>query len=171
MNTLSRRLRPLGALTLVVAVTVVAAACADGAAIGIGTQQIAMSADTVQGTASVSELQQRRAAWVARGITDYRVQLRVVCFCGSEVTRPVVVEVRGGAVAKVTDLETGTPATALTTYPTVTGLFDAAIAERTRGGFVSVAYDTAAGLPVRLEVGTLANDAGVQYQVSGLTPL
>jgi hypothetical protein len=168
MNTLSGRLRPLGALTLVVAV---AATCADGAAIGIRAQKVAISADTVQGTASVSELQQRRAAWVARGIIDYRVQLRVVCFCGSEVTRPVVVEVRGGAVAKVTDLETGKPATALTTYPTITGLFDAAIAERTRGGFVSVAYDTAAGLPVRLEVGTLANDAGVQYQVSGLTPL
>ena len=168
MNTLSRRLRPLAALTLVAAV---AAACADGAAIGIRTEKVAISADTVQGTASVSELQQRRAAWVERGITDYRVQLRVVCFCGSEVTRPVVVEVRGGAVAKVTDLETGKPATALTTYPTITGLFDAAIAERTRGGFVSVAYDTAAGLPVRLEVGTLANDAGVQYQVSGLTPL
>jgi hypothetical protein len=168
MNALSRRLRPLAALTLVAAV---AAACADSAAIGIRAQKVAISADTVQGTASLSELQQRRATWVARGITDYRVQLRIVCFCGSEVTRPVVVEVRGGAVAKVSDLETGKPATALTTYPTITGLFDAAIAERSRGGFVSVAYDTAAGLPVRLEVGTLANDAGIQYQVSGLAPL
>src|SRR5215218_6676288 len=148
MNTLSRTLRPLAA---VIIVAVVAGACADGAALGIGTRQLAMSADTVQGTASLSELQQRRAAWVARGIADYRVQLRIVCFCGSEITRPIIVEVRGGAVAKVSDLETGRPATALTTYPTITGLFDAAIAERSRGGFVSVAYDTAAGLPVRLE--------------------
>ena len=169
MNTRSpRRLRSVISLTLFATVAV---ACADGSPIGAPTAQIAMSADTVQGTASLSELQQRRATWVARGITDYRVQLRIVCFCGSEVTRPVVLEVRGGAVAKVSDLETGKPATALATYPTITGLFDAAIAERSRGGFVSVAYDTAAGLPVRLEVGTLANDAGVQYQVSGLTPL
>jgi hypothetical protein len=168
MDTLSRRLRPLAALTLAAAVI---AACADGAAIGTRAQNVAISADTVQGTASLTELQQRRATWVTRGITDYRVQLRIACFCGSEVTRPVVVEVRGGVVAKVTDLETGKPATALTSYPTITGLFDAAIAERARGGFVSVAYDTAAGLPVRLEIGTLANDAGVQYQVSGLTPL
>jgi hypothetical protein len=167
----TRSLSRLRSLVSLAFLAMLAVACADGSPVASATAQIAMSADTVQGTASLSELQQRRAAWVVRGITDYRVQLRIVCFCGSEVTRPVVVEVRGGAVAKVSDLETGKPATALTTYPTITGLFDAAIAERSRGGFVSVAYDTAAGLPVRLEIGTLANDAGTQYQVSGLTPL
>jgi hypothetical protein len=148
-----------------------AVACADGPPIGIGTQEIAVSADTVQGTGSLSELQQHRAAWVARGITNYRVQLSVVCFCGSDFVRPVLVEVRGGIVVKAWDLETASPRPTLTPYPSITALFDAAIAERSRGGNVSVSYDRATGVPVRLEIGTIANDAGVQYQLGGLTPL
>jgi hypothetical protein len=148
-----------------------AVACADGPLTGIGTPQIAVSTDTVQGTGSLSELQQRRAAWVGRGITDYRVQLSVVCFCGSDFVRPVLIEVRGGIVVKAWDLETARPRPTLTPYRTITALFDAALAERSRGGNVSVSYDRATGVPVRLEIGTIANDAGVQYHLGGLTPL
>jgi hypothetical protein len=36
---------------------------------------------------------------------------------------------------------------------------------------VSVAYDQALGIPVRLEVGTIANDAGILYHVSALIRL
>jgi hypothetical protein len=36
---------------------------------------------------------------------------------------------------------------------------------------VSVAYDRTLGIPVRLEVGTLANDAGILYLVSSLVRL
>jgi hypothetical protein len=36
---------------------------------------------------------------------------------------------------------------------------------------VSVAYDQALGIPIRLEVGTIANDAGVLYFLSALVRL
>lgn len=147
-------------------------ACADDRTqTGLGPQPLAVAGDTVRGTGSLSELQQRRAAWIARGVSDYRMQLQLSCFCGGQITRPVVVEVRGGLVAKVSDRETGQPVTNVAPYPTITGLFDKAIAERSSGGFVSVTYDRTLGLPVRLEVGTLANDAGTLYLLSGLAEL
>lgn len=165
------RLRIFAAVGLLA--TGIAWACADGSSTptGLGTPDIAASFDTIQGTGSLSELQQRRAAWIARGIDDYRVQMRIICFCGSEITRPVLVEVRGGVVARVWDLETAKPVASLTPYRSVTQLFDAAIAERSRGGFVSVAYDRSSDIPARLEIGTLANDAGTAYYLGSLTPL
>jgi hypothetical protein len=127
--------------------------------------------DTVTGSGQLSELQQRRAAWLLRAIDDYRFQLQISCFCGAEITRPVIIEVRGGAIAKVEDLATGRAVPDLSAYPTVTKLFDDAIDERSRGGSVSVAYDRTLGIPVRLEVGTLANDAGIMYLLSNLAGL
>ena len=149
-----------------------ATACSDDSpATGLGLQQVVIPQDTITGSGQLSELQERRAAWVARGISDYRFQLQISCFCGSEITRPVLVEVRRGAVAKVLDLETGKPVANTSLYPTITQLFDKAIDMRSGGGNVSVAYDQALGIPVRLEVGTIANDAGVLYFLSALTRL
>ena len=148
------------------------AACSDDSlATGLGSQQVVLPSDTITGSGQLSELQERRAAWVARGISDYRFQLQISCFCGGDVTRPVLIEVRSGAVTKVWDLETGKPVVSISAYPTITKLFDAAIAMRSSGGNVSVAYDQALGIPIRLEVGTIANDAGVLYFLSALIRL
>ena len=158
------------ALTLVA--TVAALACRDSSLpSGLGAQQITVSADTVAGNGQLNELQSRRAAWVAQGIDDYRVQLRIACFCAGDITRPVLVEVRGGAVSKVWDLESAKLVTNLEPYPTITQLFDRAVAQRSAGGNVSVAYDRAMGFPVRLEIGTIANDAGTVYMLGELTKL
>lgn len=138
---------------------------------GLGTKQLTASQDTVPGTGSLAELEERRAAWVAQRIDDYTVELRISCFCGSDRTRPVLVEVRGGTVARVTDLETAKPRASTDGYPSITALFDMAIAERSRDGHVSVTYDGASGIPVRLEIGTLANDAGTLYLLGGLRAL
>ena len=149
----------------------VAACSSSSTPSGLGTQQLSISGDTVVGTGQLSELQQRRAAWVARKIDSYRVELRISCFCIPEVTRPVLVEVRGGAVSKVLDLETAKPVADLSRYPAITQLFDRAIEMRSGGGNVSVAYDKALGYPARLEIGTIANDAGTVYYLGALTTL
>jgi hypothetical protein len=150
----------------------VSVGCADDSPTGgLNAQQVVAPRDTITGSGQLSELQEHRAAWVSRGIDDYRFKLQISCFCGGDITRPVLIEVRGGAIAKVWDLETGKPVANVSAYPTITRLFDAAIAERSRGGNVSVAYDQALGIPVRLEVGTIANDAGVLYLLSSLIRL
>ena len=149
-----------------------AVACSDDSPTADLSAQIALTlGDTISGSGQVSELQQRRAAWLSRRIDDYRFQLQISCFCGGELTRPVVVEVRGGAITKVEDLATGRPVAGVSPYPTITKLFDRAIDERARGGNVSVAYDRALGIPVRLELGTIANDGGIQYFLSNLVAL
>ena len=149
-----------------------AVACSDDSPTADLSAQMALTlGDTISGSGQVSELQKHRAAWLSRGIDDYRFQLQINCFCGGEITRPVVVEVRGGAIAMVEDLATGRSVADVSAYPTITKLFDAAIDERTRGGSVSVAYDRTLGIPVRLELGTIANDAGIQYFLSNLVRL
>jgi hypothetical protein len=147
-------------------------ACSDDSpTLDINAQQTLALGDTIAGSGQLAELQQHRAAWLLRKIDDYRFQLQISCFCRSAITRPVVIEVRGGTVTKVEDLETGTAVSDVSAYPSITKLFDAAIDERSRGGSVSVAYDRTLGIPVRLEVGTIANDAGVQYFLSDLVRL
>ena len=160
-----------GLIAACLAIAAAVACSSESPATGIGAQQVLISQDTITGSGQLSELQERRAAWVAREISDYRFQLQISCFCGSEITRPVLVEVRSGAVAKVLDLETGRPVEITSLYPSITALFDKAIVQRSGGGNVSVTYDQALGIPVRLEVGTIANDAGVLYFLGSLTRL
>ena len=93
---------PRSVFRLLAALSIAAtAACAsnDTTPSGLGATQLNISADTVKGTGNLSELQQRRAAWLARGIDDYRFQLQITCFCGGDIRRPVLVEVRDGAVS------------------------------------------------------------------------
>jgi len=157
--------------TACVAIAGVVACFDDSPTADINAQPSLVLGDTVTGSGQLSELQQHRAAWLLRSISDYRFQLQISCFCGAEITRPVVVEVRAGEITKVEDLATGRAVADLSPYPTITKLFDAAIDERTRGGIVSVAYDRTLGIPVRLEVGTLASDAGTIYLLSRLAGL
>ena len=159
--------RRLPGLAVAAIVAVLSVGCADNSpATGLQTLQPALAGDTIRGTGQLVELQQRRATWVARKIDTYRFHLTISCFCGSEITRPVIIDVRQGVVASVVDVETNKPVTNKFLYPTITALFDAAIAERSRGGNVTVAYDRLIGIPARLEVGTIANDAGTLYFLS-----
>jgi hypothetical protein len=173
MQTVRSEHRRPGIVLAAALIAATIAACADvaGTSTGIRTNQVSVPSDTIRGTGQLSELQQKRAAWVARRITDYRFELRISCFCAGDITRPVLIEVRSGRITKVWDLETVNPVRDITPYKTITGLFDAAIAERSRGGNVSVVYDRAFDIPVTLEVGTIANDAGVLYLLGGLVRL
>ena len=168
MTTPLTSFRRLPYLAAAILATGVGLACANASRItGLGTPNIALTRDTLPGTGELTELQQHRAAWVALGINDYRFQMQATCFCGGDFIRPVLIEVRGGVVSKVWDLQTTKPIADKRLFPTITTLFDDAIAERSRGGRVRVTYNRASGIPVWLEVGTLENDAGVGYRVGG----
>lgn len=138
---------------------------------GLGTQRLSISSDTVSGNGQLAELQQKRAAWAARGINDYRVQMQIVCFCRTDVTRPVLVEVRRGVVSKVWDLETAKLIANIEPYPSITALYDQAVDQRAGGGNVTAAYNAKLDFPVRLEIGTIANDAGRVFMLGAFTKL
>jgi hypothetical protein len=163
--------RPLRLIAACIAIGGAVACADDSPTADLSAQQSLALGDTLTGSGQLSELRQHRAAWLLRGINDYRFQLQISCFCVAEITRPVVIEVRGGEITKVEDLATGRPVADVSPYPTITKLFDAAIAKRSGGGNVSVAYDRTLGIPVRLEIGTIANDAGTLYFLSNLVRL
>ncbi|NIM92219.1 MAG: hypothetical protein GTO18_00680 [Anaerolineales bacterium] len=54
-----------------------------------------------------STFQENLARWESADLADYRYVLRVGCFCPDEIINPVVVEIRGDAVASITYQETG----------------------------------------------------------------
>jgi hypothetical protein len=123
----------------------------------------------VEGTGSEMELRTRWAQWRAVGPESYSYELRRSCFCTVEAVTPARVEVRDGRVVDVRAIATGQPLSQpLRFVPTIDSLFVWAIAEAERDGHVEVAYDGRHGYPTRLVIGTLANDAGVAYEVTNV---
>jgi Family of unknown function (DUF6174) len=122
-------------------------------------------------SAAQGDLAAARQLWASQETDDYRYRFSRQCFCLGR--GPVVVEVRDGRVASVRDAESGgPPAEDAGTYVlTVEQLFER-IAEAQRGGeATSVSYDPVRGFPVRAEIGSLAADAGVVYEIGELAPL
>lgn len=95
-------------------------------------------------------LRRNRAVWAARNVPAYRYTLQVSCFCGPDTTRPVTIEVRGGAATSRTYADDGTPANPDTfaRYDTMEKIFaviQAAIDQR--AARTDAAYDPAYGYP------------------------
>lgn len=112
-----------------------------------------------------------RALWERQGIDDYTYTYSRVCFCPDR--GPVRVTVRDGRVAGVeraasTERVAGD---AQLEVLTVDDLFDRIEEAQANGTYTKVEYHLRLGYPVSAEIGTLANDAGVQYLISDLAPL
>lgn len=95
------------------------------------------------------------AQWQAQGVDSYRYTLQVGCFCLQEMTRPVVIEVREGAVSSVTYADDGSAADAalFESYSSVEALFavidEAAAQDPAR---LDVVYDQATGVPLSVDI-------------------
>lgn len=73
---------------------------------------------------SASAVRDHRAAWEALGLTDYEFDVHRQCECSADWVRPARVVVRGGRVVEATYADSGQPAAASMTYPTIDELFD-----------------------------------------------
>jgi hypothetical protein len=113
-----------------------------------------------------------RAAWEARGLRDYRYDFDRHCFCVIEAVQPVTIEVRDGAVARVVSRNTGEEVERSEAIPwyTIDELIRQVEEAEARGEEVQVARHPD-GYPTEIEIGSLAADAGVRYEVANLTPL
>ena len=123
--------------------------------------------ESVDGNGSAGELRSRWAQWQARGIRSYAFNLERSCFCSVEAITPVRIDVRDGRVVAVRALVDGRQMT-VQGVPTVDSLFRWAIREADQNGHVEVTYDPLLSYPVRLVIGTLANDAGTAYHLADL---
>jgi hypothetical protein len=94
-----------------------------------------------------------RRQWQAQGLTSYDIHYQNLCFCTAEVRARVRLEVRGGLIAGVVQLDNGLrlEATTFPRYRTVEGLFQLiaqALAEDADD--VEVRYDASRGQPLEV---------------------
>jgi hypothetical protein len=106
--------------------------------------------------AARERLNEARAKWVAAGYEDYTFHFRWECFwCRPEIRKPAKVKVRGGAVASVTDVETGEPREEIIGdqgYRTVDELFAWIESELQKmPDFAELEFDPETGFPMRAE--------------------
>ncbi len=98
--------------------------------------------------AVVREVQARRTAWRARGISDYRIRVTVGCFCPWPQT-PAILEVRRGVAVALRDTTGRTLGKVREPWSnyTVEGLFDAVEQGARRVDVLEVTYDARFGYP------------------------
>ncbi|HEY0016985.1 MAG TPA: DUF6174 domain-containing protein [Longimicrobium sp.] len=113
----------------------------------------------------------QRQVWERQDIDDYRYVYGRACFC---VDLPLVsVRVRDGQVVDVRVASTGRPLDRdrWDEIPTVDQVFDFIAQAEARDEAADVKYHPTLGYPMRVMLGTLANDAGVNYYLDGLQPV
>jgi uncharacterized protein DUF6174 len=122
----------------------------------------------------VRELEVHRAAWRARHIDDYRIQVAAGCFCPWP-SNPAILQVRGGVVVALRDTS-GKSLGALRepwSLYTVEGLFDAVAQSARRVDLLQVAYDPQYGYPAMIRGDTKLGlpDDWWWVKASRLTPM
>jgi Family of unknown function (DUF6174) len=117
-----------------------------------------------EGDGSATELHARWAQWRTIGPRSYDYELHRGCFCTTEYVTPAWVEVRDGRVIRANALEGGR-ALRLELFEPIDSLFVRAIRMAESGGHVAVSYHPHLSYPASLEIGTIANDAGVMYVI------
>ncbi len=113
-----------------------------------------------------------QARWEAQGLRSYRFDLDRHCFCVENAREPVTVTVRDGRVAEVRSRRTGAvmqPSEGIS-WPTVSELLRQVDEARAAGTETRVEFH-ASGYPTEVEIGSLAADAGIRYNLANLTPL
>jgi hypothetical protein len=116
-----------------------------------------------------------RRHWQSQRIADYQIHFRMSCFCIPDVTAPVVLQVRGGAivsVARVSDGAAVPPSRWVGVYYTVDQMF-ALIADAQAKGAdeVRVSYDPVLRYPTTVFIDQsirLADDEW-RFEMTGLT--
>jgi hypothetical protein len=124
-----------------------------------------------------NRFERAKARWESAGPSNYRVEMRIVCFCDPVMANWNLVTVVEGAVAEVRDVESGdlVPAGSWESWPTVDGLFRR-MADATPSEVyarIEAEYDAQLGYPREVQFIEREGvaDAGVSYQLRSLEPI
>ncbi len=133
------------------------------------------------GGAGGSDLERNRQTWEDAGVSHYRMELHLSCFCAFRDQMPLTVEVQDGEVVSITAADGSAISTDDPNYQffvergTVERLFaeiEKAMSSE-EAGEVTVAYDATLGFPVEAAIDyiALAADDELYISVSGLEQL
>lgn len=127
---------------------------------------------TLSACGTQSELDKNRAKWDAKGVTHYRFELTISCFCPFFEVNPVTVDVKDGQIVSMTDAS-GQPLGeqfrgTFGEAATVEGLFAIAEENLANADQVEVTYDAKYGFPASIVVDRirLAMDDEISYYVN-----
>jgi hypothetical protein len=121
------------------------------------------------------DLNRNRRHWEAQGVDDYRYVARRGCYCPSEVTSPVIVQVRNGEVVSLVYEESGeaVEVTYSGLWLPLEGVFDIVQEALDREAVdVTVHYDPEYGFPREVGVDYSENiaDEEIGYTVEDFEP-
>ena len=132
---------------------------------------------TLSACKGTSELNENRAKWDSLGVTHYRFELTIGCFCSFRDVMPVTVEVKDGQIVSLTDVN-GQPLTeefraTFEKAATVDGLFAVAEENLSNADQVEVTYDAQYGFPASIVVDQIkmAVDDEIAYYVGAFKAL
>jgi len=124
-----------------------------------------------------SNLKKNRAKWDGQGVTHYRYQLNISCFCPFKDIMPVTVETQDGEIVSLTDVKGQVlGAEFRSTFEkaaTVEGLFTLAQDALQGADKVSITYDSQFGFPSSIVIDwiKLAMDDEISYYVTNFEVL
>jgi hypothetical protein len=127
-----------------------------------------------------SELSRNQVKWQEAGITHYRFQLNVSCFCLFRSQMPLTIEVKDGEIVSMTDVNgeafpMDDPMSDLVMkHATISRIFSELDSDSVReADSLTVTYDSAYGFPaeVAIDFVELAADDELYLSVSGFEPL
>lgn len=131
-------------------------------------------------SAGGSELSINRSRWQDAGVSHYRFQLGVGCFCPVGDIMPMTVEVKDGEVVSIVDVNGNDFPAAdpisefILKYATIDRIFSELDSDSVReADSLTVTYDSAYGFPaeVAIDFVELAADDELYLSVSGFEPL
>ena len=132
---------------------------------------------TLSACGGKSELNENRDKWDSAGVTHYRFELTISCFCPFMDVMPVVVEVKDGQIVSLTDVN-GQPLRedfreTFEKAATVEGLFAVAEDSLSNADQVEVTYDARYGFPTSIVVDwiKMAVDDEIAYYVGAFKVL
>jgi hypothetical protein len=132
---------------------------------------------TLSACGGKSELGKNRGKWDLAGVTHYRFELTISCFCPFMDVIPVTVEVQNGQIVSLTDVN-GQPLSdnfraTFEKAATVEGLFAVAEENLSNADQVEVTYDAQYGFPASIVVDRikLAVDDEISYYVESFEVL
>lgn len=108
-----------------------------------------------------SELARNRDKWLAAGVTHYRFQMSVLCFCPFSQQMPLAIEVLDGRVVSMA-YKDGTPVPEseranFSAYATIDGLFASTEDALQRADQIDVKYDPVYGFPAQVQIDFIKN--------------
>ncbi len=132
---------------------------------------------TLSACGGKSELKDNRAKWDSAGVSHYRFELTISCFCPFMDVMPVVVEVKDGQIVSLTDAN-GQPLReefrgTFGEAATIEGLFAIAEDSLSNADQVEVTYDARYGFPTSIVVDwiKMAVDDEISYYVGAFKVL